>query len=236
MLRELDRDIRVINVLDSVEASVQFLKNAPLIDLILMDIELGDGESFEIFNSVQIEAPVIFITAYQQHTLKAFKQNSVDYLLKPLSKVELEAALLKYKRTHCSPLQPADKSSYLHSNGSSFSRNGQKKRFLTRIGTRLLSVPADNIAYFYTKDKLLYIKTKTGEDLVFDKRLDEVESEVDGQYFFRANRQFILHYDAIEKVHAWFGGKLKVQVKPAPCEDVIISRLKAPDFKKWLGE
>lgn len=114
--------------------------------------------------------------------------------------------------------------------------NMKRNRFLAKVGTRLKSVPIENIAYFYTKDKLLYIKTKTSEEYVFDKCLEEIESEVDQQYFFRANRQFIIHYDAIEKVHAWFSGKLKVHVNPAPYEEIIVSRLKAGDFKKWLGE
>ena len=112
----------------------------------------------------------------------------------------------------------------------------QRTRFLARAGTRLISAPIESIAYFYTKDKFQFIKTVNNEDLIIDKRLDEIESEVDGKAFFRANRQFILNYKNIEKVHAWFSGKLKVQVQPVPYEEIIVSRLKATDFKKWLGE
>jgi DNA-binding LytR/AlgR family response regulator len=237
MLREMDKDIEICGLADSVEAAVEFLGTSPQPDLIFMDIELGDGQSFDIFQRVTIEAPVIFITAYQEHALKAFKQNSIDYLLKPLNKSELEAALNKYKKIHGQPRMK------LQHNIAEFLKSAsaapmpvQRTRFLARAGTRLISAPIESIAYFYTKDKFQFIKTVNNEDLIIDKRLDEIESEVDGKAFFRANRQFILNYKNIEKVHAWFSGKLKVQVQPVPYEEIIVSRLKATDFKKWLGE
>lgn len=234
MLRKLDKSIEVVEVLDSVEAGIDYFRQQAQVDLVFMDIELGDGQSFDIFEKVHVEAPVIFTTAYQQYTLKAFKQASIDYLLKPLRVNELEAAVLKYRRMFnydAVQLQKAILSSFSKPQG-----NTSRNRFLTKLGTRLVSVPADSIAYFYTKDKLFFIKTKANEDLHFDKCLDDIEAEVDGQDFFRVNRQFILHYSAIERVHAWFGGKLKVQVNPAPYEEIIISRLRAAEFKRWLGE
>ncbi len=237
MLREMDREIEVVHVADSVDAAVSYLTDAAAPDLIFMDIELGDGQSFDIFSQVEIESPVIFITAYQEHALKAFKQNSIDYLLKPLSRPELEAALAKYKRIHGTPRMN------LQENIADFLRSAtaapipvRRTRFLAKAGTRLISAPIESIAYFYTRDKYQYIKTVSNEDLIIDKRLDEIEAEVDQKNFFRANRQFILNYKNIEKVHAWFSGKLKVQVQPAPYEEIIVSRLKATDFKKWLGE
>jgi DNA-binding LytR/AlgR family response regulator len=234
MLCGLDRSIEVVEVLDSVEASINFFRQPAPIDLVFMDIELGDGQSFEIFERATVEAPVIFTTAYQQYALKAFKQASIDYLLKPLCISELEAALLKYRwmvNYDAAQIQKAIVSAFSKPKG-----NAPKSRFLIKLGTRLVLVPADSVAYFYTKDKLFFIKTKTNEDLHFDKCLDDIEAEVDGQAFFRVNRQFILHYSAIESVYGWFGGKLKVQVNPAPHEEVIISRLRAAEFKRWLGE
>ena len=235
MLRSLDKNIEVLQVLESVEVSIDYLRQPVSADLIFMDVELGDGQSFAIFDQVEIDVPVIFITAYQQHVLKAFKQNSVDYLLKPLRRNELEAALVKYRqlfqRTSVQEL-----SSAIRSLQASQSQAPVKNRFLTKLGMRLVPVPVDNIAYFYTRNKLFYIKTKTAEDLHFDKCLDDVETEVDSQRFFRVNRQFILHYSCIEKVYPWFGGKLKVEVKPQPYEEIIISRLRAAEFKRWLGE
>jgi two-component system, LytTR family, response regulator LytT len=235
MLRSLDKSIEVVEVLDSVESSIDYFRRPLMVDLVFMDIELGDGQSFDIFERVNIEVPVIFITAYQQHALKAFKQNSIDYLLKPLRLNELEAALLKYRRVFRQNGRQQH-SAEIRMNSNSQQHSPVKNRFLTKLGTRLVSVPVHNIAYFYTKDKLFFIKTKANEDLHFDKCLDDVEAEVDSQVFFRANRQFILHYSSIERVYAWFGGKLKVQVNPQPYEEIIISRLRAAEFKRWLGE
>ena len=232
MLRQSDTSLTVVAVLDNVEASIRYLQTQPPVDLIFMDIELGDGQSFQIFNRVNIDTPVIFITAYQQHALKAFKHNSIDYLLKPLNKRELESALQKWKRLQNK--RPAKTFSTSISNAETTAT--LRNRFLAKVGTRLTSVPVENIAYFYTREKQLHIKTKTNEDLLFDKCLEEIENEVDEQYFFRANRQFIIGYDAIAKVQAWYAGKLKVDVMPSPYEDIIVSRLRASEFKKWLGE
>ena len=237
MLQELEPGIRIVNVLDSVKTGIAFLQQSPELDIIFMDIELGDGQSLEIFEKVRIDTPVIFITAYQEHALKAFKQNSVDYLLKPLHKSELQAALEKYKRLH------GRQDAQLQKNVLRFLADMKtaeqvehKDRFLAKTGTRMISIPARNVAYFYTKDRCQYIKTAANEDLIIDKPLDEVENEVDGKTFFRANRQFILNYNHVEKVQSWFAGKLKVQVRPAAHEEIIVSRLRAADFKKWLGE
>ncbi len=235
MLRDLDRDIEVVKILDSVESSIEFFDSDPSVDLVFMDIELGDGRSFDIFEEVEIETPIIFITAYQEHALTAFKQNSIDYLLKPLHRAELETAINKYKKYHSKPVT-IDKNLLEILKGNKTVEPSVKKRFLAKLGTRLISIPVENIAYFYTKEKFQYIKTIQDEDLIIDKPLDDIESELDKDSFFRANRQFILNYNNIEKVHAWFSGKLKVQVQPVSYEEIIISRLKATDFKKWLGE
>lgn len=236
MLREVDHDIEVTAVLDSIESAVRYMATKPELDLIFMDIELGDGQSFEIFNKVNVDLPVIFTTAYQEHALKAFKLNSVDYLLKPVCRDEMLCAILKYRKLHAHRATPAASISSIlrHINGES--GEGYKSRYLAKSGTRLISVALAEIAYFYTKDKLQYIKTRSNQDFIIDKRLDEIEGETDPRSFFRVNRQFIINYGHIEKVHTWFSGKLKVQVQPAAYEEIIVSRLRANDFKKWLGE
>jgi len=184
---------------------------------------------------VTIDTPIIFITAYQEHSLTAFKQNSIDYLLKPLHRAELVAAINKFKKFHNQPFS-LDRNllEILKSNPSKEAQ--RKKRFLAKLGTRLISIPVENIAYFYTREKFQYIKTVDNDDLMIDKPLDEIEEELDKDTFFRANRQFIVNYNNIEKVHSWFSGKLKLQVRPSSYEEIIISRLKATDFKRWLGE
>lgn len=238
MLKEIDPDIEVVDTLDSIESSIHFFNKAPLLDLVLVDIELGDGQSFDIFKKVNVETPIIFTTAYQEHVLKAFKLNSIDYLLKPVNKDELTTAILKYKKIHARSRQPFQE--YHISSLDKRTTEGReaafKTRYLAKNGTRLISIAQGDIAYFYTKDRLQYIKTKANDDYVIDKRLDEIETEIDSQVFFRANRQFIINYENIERVHTWFSGKLKVQVKPLSYEEIIVGRLKANDFKKWLGD
>lgn len=238
MLKEIDPEIEVVDTLDSIESSIHFFNKAPLLDLVLVDIELGDGQSFDIFKKVNVETPIIFTTAYQEHVLKAFKLNSIDYLLKPVNKDELTTAILKYKKIHARSWQPLQE--YNISSPDKRTTEGReaafKTRYLAKNGTRLISIAQADIAYFYTKDRLQYIKTKANDDYVIDKRLDEIETEIDSQVFFRANRQFIINYGNIERVHTWFSGKLKVQVKPVSYEEIIVGRLKANDFKKWLGD
>jgi two-component system, LytTR family, response regulator LytT len=236
MLREIDRDIEVQTVLDSVEAAIAYFASPAKLDLIFLDIELGDGQSFQLFEQVTIETPIIFTTAYQEHTLKAFKLNSIDYLLKPINKNELTQAILKYKKLFTAKDEMSTDIGALLKTLQVQHVPESKPRFLARIGTRLISTSTDQIAYFYTKEKLQYIKTARNEDLIIDKTLDEIETEVNGKQFFRANRQFIINYHHIEKVHAWFSGKLKVQVTPQSYEEIIVSRLKATEFKRWLGE
>jgi two-component system, LytTR family, response regulator LytT len=235
MLTEIDPDISVDASLDSIEASVSYFSMHPKIDLVFMDIELGDGQCFDIFKQTSIDSPIIFITAYQEHALKAFKLNSVDYLLKPVNKNELAAAISKFRKLHIEERQKiqANILSLLDKVGNV---NQLRTRYLAKSGTRLISVLTEDIAFFYTKERLQYIKTFKGEDYIIDKRLDDIETETDPKTFFRVNRQFILNYNSIHKVHTWFSGKLKVAVQPDAYEEIIISRLKAADFKKWLGE
>lgn len=232
MLALLRPDIEILAVPDSIGTAVEWLNSNPSPDLIFVDIELGDGQSFEIFHQVKVEAPVIFTTAYQEHALKAFKLNSVDYLLKPVDQQDLEAALNKFEKLH------GEQKRLLQENLISLLKYTEKnrKRYLAKTGTRLISVETSDISYFYTKDRLQFIKTWKGEDLVLDKRLEEIEAEVDNREFFRVNRQFVVNYKSIQKVHTWFSGKLKVSVQPEAYEEIIVSRLKAAEFKKWLGE
>lgn len=231
----VDPDIEVVEILDSIEASVQYLNGGPELDLIFLDIELGDGQTFEIFKKIKTEVPLIFVTAYQEHALRAFKLNSIDYLLKPVNKEELAAALTKYRHLHRDQQKAATAGIYEFLQRFSGNADTYKDRFLARNGTRLISLAATDIAYFYTREKMQYIKTTLNADYIIDKRLDDIEEEVSPKAFFRLNRQFIVSYRHIEKVQTWFNGKLKVQVTPAAYEDIIVSRLKANEFKKWLG-
>lgn len=232
LIEELDGQITVVKTLDSVSSAVDYLGVDKSIDLLFMDIELGDGQSFEIVEQLNLEIPIIFTTAYENYALKAFKNLSVDYLLKPIKKEELWEALNKYKKHYKennSLLEPLTQLQIQLTEKF-------KTRFLARLGTRMVSVPVETIAFFYTRERLQYIKTLNGKELLLDKTLDEIESGLDPSKFFRANRQFILSYPSIKKTQAWLNGKLKVGIEPVPYEEIIISRLRAADFKKWLGE
>ena len=237
MLCQVVPQANILPVLDSVESCFNYFDQPQKkADLIFMDIQLSDGKSFDVLDKVTIESPVIFITAYQEHALHAFKMNSVDYLLKPLKKDDLKNAVQKYEKYHggAMPGITAKIATALHELKQQ--HNNLQRRFLAKCGTRLMSIPCDQVAFFYTKEKFQFIKTVNNEDFIIDKRLDELETELSDKDFFRANRQFIISYGSIEKVHAWFSGKLKVQVRPSSYEEIIVSRLRSADFKKWLGD
>ena len=240
LVQEIDPDLLCSNVTDSIESSVQWLETAGnLPDLILMDIELADGHSFEIFSRTEIKCPVIFTTAYDEFALKAFKVNSVDYLLKPIKKEELESALSKWKVIY----EKNGNSTHHNTNIEKLienlvSQSGKKyrTRFLVKQANRLVPISTEEISYFYTEDKVVFIKTKTNDRYMIDFTLDDLEKILEPKKFFRANRQFILNNFSIQEIHSWFNGKLKVGVHPKAEEEVIISREKAGDFKAWMNE
>jgi len=233
ILEEIEEKIEIIEVIDSVEESVKWLKNHQLPDLIFMDIQLADGLSFEIFNEIEINTPVIFTTAYDEYTLKAFKVNSIDYLLKPINKELLKDSLEKYKRLNSgSNHDHVDISQILKQINPEQKR--YKSRFLVKVRDQLISIESKNIAYFYTENGLVYSITKSGKKFMMDYTLDELEDCLEPQMFYRLNRQFISSFDAISKSYQWDKGKLKVDLEPAFNDVVLISRDKASDFKKWL--
>lgn len=232
MLRQLDDRIQILAVLDTAQRSIEWLKNNEQPDLILLDIHLGDGKSFEIFEQVEVSSYIIFITAYDDYAIKAFKYNSIDYLLKPLKIKELEFAYNKFKAQYAiQTRRPGISGIITQMNKKSF-----KSRFLVRQATMLISVKTGEVAYVYTKDRSHFIKAISGVDYPIDNNLDELEEQLDPDEYFRVNRQFIVRYSSIDKVYAWFDNKIKLQVHPAASQDIIISRLRATEFKKWLDK
>ncbi|MGX5817335.1 LytR/AlgR family response regulator transcription factor [Chitinophaga lutea] len=235
MLDEAAEQVEVQAILHTVEASVDYLQRSPEPDLIFLDIQLGDGKSFDIFRKVQVSSKIIFTTAFDEYALKAFRYNSIDYLLKPLKKKDLDAALAKYMSQAPKQQQLPDDIRQLllsfHTGQPAY-----KHRFLVRKGSRFLSVSASDVAYIYTKDRICHLRTHGGEDYLIDENLEELEAGLDPSLFFRANRQYIVHYDAVQQAVSWFDGKLKLAIEPVPNEEIVISRLKAADFKKWLGK
>lgn len=238
MVQEHEPDFHIEGITDSIESSVNWLNNHAHPDLILMDIELADGQSFEIFKRVEVKSTIIFTTAYDDFAIRAFKVNSIDYLLKPIDPDELKKSFEKFKS-----LKRGDGLTDNRINVDSIVHalreknfNAYKQRFLVKQGQRLIPIDINEIAFFYTEDKISFIKTFNEHRFIVDYSLDELEELLNPADFFRANRQFIVSPKSLEGIHHHFNGKLKINLKPSTSEDVYVSRERASDFKKWLGE
>lgn len=237
LLEEINPQIEIIEVLDSVQESVKWFENQhQLPDLIFMDIQLSDGLSFEIFDSIQINRPVVFTTAFDEYMLRAFKVNSIDYLLKPIKKESLRASLDKFtqmKNLFGNPTSLPDLNELI----SQISLNDKKykTRFLVKKGEELISIETSNIAFFQTRNGVVHMTTINGRDYIMDSNLDELIQQLDLEKFYRANRQVIIHFQAIKKVYKYHKGKLLVEMNQSIDEPVTISSEKASHFKYWLG-
>jgi DNA-binding LytR/AlgR family response regulator len=229
LLGEINPYIEIIDVLKSVEDSINWFLHNPKLDLIFMDIQLEDGICFEIFENKPIHIPIIFTTAYDEYTLKAFKVNSIDYLLKPIDSVELKNAIDKfnmhYKQTDyakfvsiINQLQPST-----------------KERFLIKIGEHYKSVLTSMINCFYIKERCNFIHVDKGKNYPIDYSLDKIEQLVDSKSFFRINRNFIINFSAIRDIIAYSSNRLKIMLKDwTEKEDIIVSRERVFDFKEWM--
>jgi len=234
LITSVEPGAEILGRTTSIHGTLQWLNNNLQPELIFMDIELADGQCFDIFDKTSIKTPIIFTTAYDEYALQAFKVNSVDYLLKPIKESELRTAINKYKEVR-STTAIIDVQS-LVSQLKTATPVSYKDRFLVKSRQKMISVNASEIAYFCAKNTLNFIITKTNQKHVIDYSLDEIEAQVHPKYFFRANRQYIIAHDIITTVHSWFNGKLKVELAIKAEEDVIISRDKASSFKSWMGE
>ncbi|HEX8545979.1 MAG TPA: LytTR family DNA-binding domain-containing protein [Cytophagaceae bacterium] len=234
LLKEIDPTIEIVGHCTSISNCVEWLQNNPSPDLIFMDIDLLDGQSFEIFNKVDVPSPVIFATAFEHYALKAFKVNSIDYLLKPIQIEEVRASIEKFKRNDSRSKNTPDLNSLLKILKEE--KPHYKTRFLLKVGTKMTPITVDEIAYFRSEDKLSYIYSHKGGKFLADNTLDELEKVLDPARFFRANRQFLISIDSLENVHTYFNGKLKIDLKPKPADEVLVSREKATEFKQWLDQ
>ncbi|WP_273566033.1 LytR/AlgR family response regulator transcription factor [Maribacter halichondriae] len=233
LLGNIDETIEVVEVLDSVKASVAYFGQPRDIDLVFSDIHLADGLSFEIFDQVKIDSPIIFTTAYDQYTLKAFKLNSIDYLLKPIDEEELSASLKQFKgqvkREGLVDDQVTGLLNLIKTQNKTY-----KTTFLVSLRDELIPLPIDQLAYCYIDTGVVKAKTRNNQIYSLDKKLEDVENELNPEIFCRVNRQFIICKNAISNIKYYFGGKLIVNVLPPFEERIIISKAKAPEFKKWM--
>lgn len=234
MLVEIDPAIRVLDVIVSVKSAVDWLLQHTMPDLILLDIHLADGQSFEIFNGVDVTAPVIFITAYDEYAIQAFKVNSIDYLLKPIKKEEMQVALKKFHKLHTVKSKSVNDFSKLLETLKE-PKSDFKKRFIIRYGDHIKAVDIKEVAYFFTEEKINFLRTNDNKTYPVDFNLDKLETMLDPAIFFRINRQFIIGVHAIEEMFAFSKSRVKVKLNPATDEDTIVSTERSSAFKEWLG-
>jgi DNA-binding LytR/AlgR family response regulator len=231
LLQKIDESITVVNYFDTIMASVNAFKEGLNADLIFMDIHLADGNSFEIFNQIELEIPVIFTTAFDNYAIQAFKQNSVDYLLKPIALKELEFAIEKFKKQ-----QQSGNKDLISSIALAYQQINKeyKTRFLVKLGQTIDTIPTDEIHHFETKESLSFLVTNKGNHYLIDYTLDQLETMLQPKNFFRINRKIILHIQSIEKVTTYFNSRLSITSKFLDSDSRIVSRDRVNDFKKWL--
>ncbi len=234
ILSEIDSSIEIVEVMDSVEDSVKWMNHHESPDLIFMDIQISDGLSFQIFDEIKVDSPVIFTTAFDEYLLKAFKVNSIDYLLKPIKKEDLARALKKFKNLTQNSTTELDLSALIKQ--ISLTETSYKSRFLVKQGDKMLAIRTEDIVCFQSKHGVVHIVTKHGKKYLSDFTLDELISQLDPKNFFRANRQFLIHADFIETVHKHFKGKLLVEMRLFDDEQILVSSEKATAFKNWLDQ
>lgn len=221
-------DLELVATIHSVEEGLEWFQNNPHPDLIFSDIVLGDGLSFDIFEKIPTRSFMIYTTAFDQYTLKAFKLNSIDYLLKPIMEEDLEKAITKYKS-----FLPAD-ASYNNLEIKSLIKEEKQKlsRILVKIGYNLKIVQTDEVLYFYSENKIVYLQTKE-RHYPTDFTLDELQEVLDHKNFFRVNRQFIINSNFIKNIHT--SPYYKVEMEVSPEEEITVSRDRLKDFKDWLS-
>ncbi len=232
LLREINPDIKVKQHLKSVEDSIKWLHNNQA-DLLLLDIDLSDDLSFNIFKKVQVDIPVIFTTAYDEYAIKAFEQNSIAYLLKPIDKIELEKSLEKYGRLH-KPIESKFQEIINQIQGFNTNDNPKKKRISVNYGGKMRSIAIKDVAYFHVHEKAVYLKTFDGSKYIIDETLDALSQSLDDS-FFRVNRRFLVNMDGIEEVIPYSSRKLKILLNVEVPEMVLVSTEKITPFKRWFN-
>lgn len=234
LLREIDPGIEVISIIDSVKRSVEWFSSNEQPDLVFMDIQLADGLSFDVFDAVKIEAPVIFITAFQEYAIKAFKVNSVDYLLKPVSEEDLRNALAKFKRYFNKEITVPAIGGDLLRNIREMISKPYKSRFMVRVGDHIKTVEVEDILYFYSLQKGTYLHSSDNRNYVIDYTLGRLEEMLDPLLFHRINRKYLISHRAITDLITLSSSKLKVKLLHADDDDIYISRERVATIKEWL--
>jgi DNA-binding LytR/AlgR family response regulator len=233
LIAEIADDIELLGVFESVSDAKEAWKEIGPIELVFSDIQLADGLSFDLFDSVGVPCPVIFTTAYDQYAIKAFKNNGIDYLLKPIDSEELKQALDRFR--DMSPKAPGIEELLELARQLNGSRPKGRDRFMVKVGQKLKSIPKADISAFYSRDKGTYILTYEGRNHLLESALDVLMNELDESDFFRVNRSYIVAQEAVEEMIIWSNSRLKLVVKGSDNPDIIVARERTKEFKQWMG-
>lgn len=237
LLLELEPDAEISGPVDTVSGAIEHLKLKTDYDLIFLDIQLADGRSFNIFNETDPGVPVIFTTAFDEYALQAFELNSIDYLLKPVNRAKLKAAMEKYSRVKnfYNETNPNQQLIEILRNINKKAGTQYRQKFLISRGDSMIPVKSNEIACFYAEEKVVFMLTKENKRHLISNTLEELEASLDPGQFFRVNRQFIINGDSIKKIHSYFNFKLKIDIVPDPGIEIIVSRSRSAQFKNWMN-
>ncbi len=230
LIKKYDQSIEILEIIQSVKNAVKWINNNQAPDLIFMDIQLADGLSFEIFEQAIVKTPVIFTTAYDEYALKAFKVNSIDYLLKPIDQDELKNAIDKFKENNTPKEIPA----LVFDNILQSLTKKYKNKFVIKVGEHIKVFTIDDVQCFYSMEKYTFLQNNAGRDYAIGYSLDQLEDILDPARFFRINRKFIVSSLAILDIISFSNSRLQVKLNSNKSDDMIVSREKVQDFKKWL--
>lgn len=234
LITEIVPSAMVIEKLDTVKSAVQWFKSNKHPDLLLVDVQLADGISFDIFQQCQVHSPIIFTTAYDQYAMKAFKLNSIDYILKPVDKDELAAAVNKMRNVSAT----REDGSLMQNINSAFEMllKKYKTRFVVKVGEHLRTIEVSDIRFFFSQDKTTFAATKENRNVILDYSMDQLEGLLDPREFFRINRKYIVRSASIQDIITYTNSRLKIQLKGSDDNDIIVARERVQEFREWLDQ
>lgn len=232
LIEELAPEINIIGQITSVENGKQWFEDNPKPDLIFLDIQLNDGYGFDILDMLEDHPPVIFTTAYNEYAIRGFKYNGLDYLLKPIGKNDLNNALHKYRKSKSNNNEIFDEQK-LASIKKLFNKE-YKKRFMIKVGNQFNTFSVDDIAYFKSNEGLIFLHSHTGQQYPIEYSIDQLEEILDPVHFFRINRKFMISVKSVIEIHSYFNSRLLLKLNPQEDEQIIVSRERTSNFKKWL--
>ena len=233
LLTRIDPGIEIAGTADTIDSAVDWIRTNPKPDLIMLDIQLGDGLSFEIFRKTDIESYVIFTTAYDEYAIRAFELNSIDYLLKPIDETRLSHSLEKFRkfRSFTPQVNIAELMEAMEKKNDRY-----KKRFIVNISNRIRVIDIADVAYFFTREKNTFLCTHSNRNYPLEFSLDQLEEIVNPEVFFRVSRQYLVSFKSILKIHVLSHSRIMIELSPVPPDEVLVSTARTPEFRKWLDK